>query len=184
MEQEPSDKALAARWRLTIYLLLAVLGAITLNAAEELSIKPKDKTPAERWGEMPILQSSPWIEVERVNSPDGRFDAVLLKKQRSEHSPLNLYSLRVIPANDLVPQEPPYRHLSIFLMRVMRESIFAAAQIENANISWTTSRKILVTAESADFFSQETRKAVQLSGESKLIEADYSIAKINFKRKP
>lgn len=183
MVHEDRDKRSTARWwRVVLYSLLAVMAVCTGIITQELSKRPQQETPFENWSKMPLIQNQPWVEAHRSTSPDGTIDAVLL--ERDKDAVMRLTSLRLVPKGEPIVEEPPYRHLTTFLRRVIRKSVFTATNATGIQISWEGTAQLLVSGETCDFFSQQTREEVKLKVDKVCVEIAYSIPKIRYKDKP
>lgn len=182
MAQEARDKSSVDRnWRLTIYSLLALMAICTGLATQEFSAVPHQETSADRWLKSPLINAPPWKEIQRLPSPDGKIDAVLVK---NEDDVLPLTALRLVPTEEAVVDEPPYRRLTIFLKRVCRESVFVGTNMSGVNLSWDGKSKLLVSGQNASFFSHKKMEEVSMKGEKARVEVSYTISDVRYLNKP
>lgn len=165
-----------------ILLLLALIALCISLVVQESSEATDRESLSERWRELPIVAPQPWIELQRLTSPDGKVDAVLLERDKS--AVLRLTCLRVVPRGELIKDEPPYRHLTAFLKRIIRESVFTSTNTDNVKVFWEGGSKIIVIGESADFFSQKTQEKVALGLNKLNVRVDYFIRNVTYKDKP
>lgn len=167
--------------RVVVYFLLVVMIVCTRLLTLEWSKVPEQKTYADIWMESPLIGAPPWTELQRSTCPDGKIDAVLL---RNQDDVLPLISLRLVPPGKTVKEEPPYRHLSVFLERVCRESAFTGTDAVGVSISWEGESKLLVVGQAAAFFSQHKQEEVSLGAESKRVDVTYAVSNVRYLNKP
>jgi hypothetical protein len=160
--------------RSTLKLLL-LLASVCLSGC--------DRRPSPKPGNlsaMPWITPLPWDVLQRVSSPDGLIDAVLVTRPDSQ-PPVNLgvdpTDLYLVPHKMEVPREAPYpldSRSHAHRKRVRAETPFHAYEVEGIAAEWKDNQTLRIRARRAVVHDCDPIKEVFIEGEKRLINIEYS----------
>jgi hypothetical protein len=148
------------KWRRLIWFATLVLCLLTGLAVAHLSDSGRPRVLADEIPSGCLAVPSPWKEISRVSSPNGKWDAVVVSGSsciairqgsrlatpvRQEDMPEHTVTcIRICARGERIDNEAAYILPSqVYLQRLSRKFVFVAGDVKSAAIKWAENSRTL-----------------------------------------
>ena len=168
-----SGRARGGLWRAVVYSLVVIIVGLGVSLSEKWT---SPEVTASNRGEIEsgksLMTPRPLLEQERLRSPDGKVDAVILESkgafEDSDGNDTGFFALYLTPAGKGVPEPPPYGHISVHLKRMVSGAIFVGVQLEDFDVTWDGDRTLSVRGSHAVVYAKKERSPEVLENDEEI----------------